>query len=350
MRLASPEERPAAAGGDVTGAPAQFTSGLGWTHVDVGAFAKFIGIGTILMDSLLLPFEVVKNRIQVVRHPAGLFSTGRSLYRAFGFAGLFRGWVPGVIGSLPSQVTHLLLYEYLKERLARTIPFEVRTPMQAHMVNAVVPFLSVAMTDVVSVALFVPGEVVMIRMQVSGMDADVGRFERARDVVRGIWSTAGVRGFFRGYGASLTLMMPTTGMWWSVYEVVKTLLVTTPYLNHLRRAVGLREADVRSFTDVHGEAEDPLVHSISGFAAGMLSSAAFLPLDVVKTRVQAYQTGGNPVPEHRNVWVSLRTTYRTEGVRALFKGFLPRVFSASLISALYSSGYEQVKRISKPAE
>src|SRR3989338_4975856 len=125
-----PSSSPLPEGSGRSSPPAQYTSGLGWTHVDTGAFAKYIGVGTIVMDSLLLPFEVVKNRIQVVRHPAGLFSTGRSLFRTFGFAGLFRGWVPGVLGSLPSQVTHLMLYEYLKERLAHLIPPQGRTPLQ----------------------------------------------------------------------------------------------------------------------------------------------------------------------------------------------------------------------------
>ena len=77
-----------------------------------------------------------------------------------------------------------------------------------------------------------------------------------------------------------------------------------------------------------GKALTPGQSMVSGFSAACVGPLATGPMDVIKTRLQSQggvaASAGAP-PKYRGFLHALATIPREEGVRALWKGMLPRL-------------------------
>jgi solute carrier family 25 citrate transporter 1 len=78
-----------------------------------------------------------------------------------------------------------------------------------------------------------------------------------------------------------------------------------------------------------GKALTPGQSMVSGFSAACIGPVATGPMDVIKTRLQAQgkagSGGGGGRTRYTGVLHALATIPREEGVRALWKGLLPRL-------------------------
>ncbi len=134
-------------------------------------------------------------------------------------------------------------------------------------------------------------------------------------VAREIWATSGVRGFYRGYVASIVVYAPTSACWWGMYGNARRVLSDT--------AIGQWHI-----------ARD----AMSGALAGLSAAFVTIPLDTVKTRVQTTQRGLSST----RVALDL---YKAEGVRGFYRGLLPRMLSMAPTSTILVVTYELVKRL-----
>ncbi|GAV53895.1 hypothetical protein ZYGR_0AK03970 [Zygosaccharomyces rouxii] len=93
-----------------------------------------------------------------------------------------------------------------------------------------------------------------------------------------------------------------------------------------------------------GRLGDTQIVAISGAIAGFLSGVAVCPLDVAKTRLQAQgmQTQ-NENKYYRGMFGTLRTIYRDEGPRGMYKGLVPIVLGYFPTWMIYFSVYEFCK-------
>ena len=105
----------------------------------------------------------------------------------------------------------------------------------------------------------VPTEVVKQRSQTSSH----GSWTVAKDV----WSSAGLRGFYRGFGSTVAREIPFTCLQFPMYERFKLLLAR-------RRTASGRVKDLPAF-----EA------ACCGSVAGGIAAGLTTPLDVAKTRI-----------------------------------------------------------------
>lgn len=66
---------------------------------------------------------------------------------------------------------------------------------------------------------------------------------------------------------------------------------------------------------------------ISGSVGGFVGTALNTPFDVVKSRIQGATKplAGGPPPKYNWTYPALGVIMREEGVRALYKGFVPKV-------------------------
>ncbi|KAJ9093174.1 hypothetical protein QFC21_006491 [Naganishia friedmannii] len=81
-----------------------------------------------------------------------------------------------------------------------------------------------------------------------------------------------------------------------------------------------------------------MYHSmLAGAGAGLVSSIATCPLDVIKTRLQASSAPGETV---KNL---LTTIYRTHGVRGLYRGLGPTILGYLPTWGIYFSVYDDIK-------
>ena len=66
-----------------------------------------------------------------------------------------------------------------------------------------------------------PLDVVKTRLQAQHASRDAKHYEGARLTVARIWRQAGFKGFYRGLGPTVTGYLPTWGIYFTVYDLVK---------------------------------------------------------------------------------------------------------------------------------
>ncbi len=175
------------------------------------------------------------------------------------------------------------------------------------MSNLYAPLLAGLLADAASVALYVPGDIVVQRLQLK--DSPYTGFF---DACRQIWRTDGLPGFFRGFGATFFTSGVASSLWWMIYENTKSKLYaseaesvkakqqldlvkryTTDGMQPLDAAVvdaataaaAVSPAQPRTlWSDL--TAVNRMPQFSAGFIAGTLTSCAVNPFDVVKTRLQ----------------------------------------------------------------
>ncbi len=178
--------------------------------------------------------------------------------------------------------------------------------------------LAGASASCVTQILVVPVDVISQRLMVQSAPT-AGGGAVGKDVVyrngwaaaRGILATEGVRGLYRGAGASLAIFVPSSGLWWGAYGAYQHVLWS------------LREAA----TAAPPSAADVVpVQTLAAMCAGATSGLLTTPLDVVKTRLQtAPFVPGKARPTFRSVAARL---LQEEGALGLLRGVGPRITSA----------------------
>lgn len=129
-----------------------------------------------------------------------------------------------------------------------------------------------------------------------------------------------LRGLYRGLGVSMVGSAPATCLYLTSYEVSKD---------------SLQSVDVFRNSP-----------SLSYLGAGMLAEAVscvlWVPIDVVKERMQVQTKSTRQPVYYRNTAHAMRTIMKTEGLRGLYKGYVATLLSFGPFSALYFMLYEKV--------
>lgn len=261
--------------------------------------------------------------------------------REEGLRGLYRGFGITFAGSAPSACLYFTSYELSKEFLPRAFP------SLAGMPSSVVHFVSGMVAETISCVFWVPIDVIKERMQIQRSPASLHQptpaqqvyYTSANDAIRKILKGEGVRGIYRGYGATLASFGPFSALYFSFYE-------------HLK-------AFARAQTNAQSDGDLPFLWQV-GSASGAGAAASFLtsPLDLVKLRLQVQRgeraaaaanataagVTSAALPFHyRNIVDGLRTVIRTEGYRALFRGAGARMAFHAPSTALSLTLFERCK-------
>ena len=138
--------------------------------------------------------------------------------------------------------------------------------------------------------------------------------------VRSVWQSEGWRGFYRGFPAAFIGSAPASCLYFTTYESV-------------------REAVPRAFP---AAAFFPAaVHLFSGLAAEAASCILWVPIDVVKERMQVQNATG--AVYYSNTRDAIRQIMRREGLIGLYRGYGATIASFGPFSALYFAFYERLK-------
>ena len=144
----------------------------------------------------------------------------------------------------------------------------------------------------------------------------------------------GVRGLYRGFGASVATFVPSSAIWWSAYGAYQKAL--------WHQYEGLTGRQASGELQARSPSEVVAVQTSSALLAGCTSAILTNPLDVVKTRLQvaARQRSGQQ-PSFRAIAQQLLAE---EGARGLLRGVAPRITSTALWSTCMVTTYEFLKR------
>lgn len=226
-------------------------------------------------SALLHAFELMTTRMQVKgdyrlsalrKEVNAVHADGgvRSFYRGYGFA---------VLMNVPIELIYRTTYDYNCRSLGRS------------------PFLAGFFADTLISVFQVPTEVITQRLQISP------RGTSAATVIKDLYKSDGLRGFYRTLNIALLVHPFQAGAWWYVYEATR------------RRTEGSV--------------------LLSSAAASIVVSAMFNPVQVVKTQLQTGQTRFTgpqlfaQVVKTRKGRMTLATAgLATAMTRAVFEGFI----------------------------
>uniref|UniRef100_K3X8A2 Mitochondrial carrier protein n=1 Tax=Globisporangium ultimum (strain ATCC 200006 / CBS 805.95 / DAOM BR144) TaxID=431595 RepID=K3X8A2_GLOUD len=174
--------------------------------------------------------------------------------------GLYRGVGVNLIGSAPAMTLYLSTYEASRDALQQVEFFQQRPSLS---------YLSAGMAaQAVSCVLWVPIDVIKQRMQVqtqarAGANPSI-YYRSTAHAMQMIAKTEGVRGFYKGFVASMVSFGPYSSLYFMLYEKNKAMAKAYLGAEHL-----------------------PPQFTLAG-AALASATASFLtnPLDLVKLRIQ----------------------------------------------------------------
>eukprot|EP00271_Cylindrocystis_brebissonii_P003130 TRINITY_DN13887_c0_g1_i1.p1 TRINITY_DN13887_c0_g1~~TRINITY_DN13887_c0_g1_i1.p1 ORF type:complete len:347 (+),score=29.61 TRINITY_DN13887_c0_g1_i1:479-1519(+) len=310
---------------------------VNWENLDK---TKFFVVGTGLFSGVtaaLYPFSVIKTRLQVSGAAAGsiestAFGTVRSIARAEGLPGFYRGFGTVVAGTIPGRVVFLSTLEVVKGTVMKaTADMDLSETTSAALASGAGGLCASMATQTV----VVPIDVISSRLMAQGRPDWSGhtRYKGGWDALRTILRTEGVIGLYRGFGMSMITYAPSSATWWSTYGASQRILWS---------ALGYGDEGRRIEAPSSGMVV--LVQAVGGTCAGGAAAIVTTPLDTVKTRIQVLQTEGGATSP--SVSATVRDLLKEHGLKGFYRGLGPRWASMALWGTCMITCYEFLKRLS----
>ncbi len=147
---------------------------------------------------------------------------------------------------------------------------------------------------------------------------------------RKMWSTQGIRSFYRGLPMGLVGMFPYSAIDLTTYE-------------YLKRFVTNRNAAARHCHEDDAAPGNIMTAGIGAFS-GALGASVVYPINLLRTRLQSQGTAIHP-PTYTGVWDVTARTFQGEGFRGLFKGITPNLLKVVPAVSITYVVYDNSKRI-----
>ena len=161
------------------------------------------------------------------------------------------------------------------------------------------------------------------------------------DAIRSIFKYEGVRGFYRGLLPNVALVGPQAGATFVSYELFKRAW-TVFFDTSDPRA---KAASSSSSSNATRPSTGIICNLAAGAFSGIFSKSLIYPLDSIKKRlqVQGFEEARNKFGStrvYRGVIDCTMKIVREETVFGLYKGFLPSIYKAAVVTALNFAFYE----------
>nr|CAG4634888.1 EOG090X08ST [Alona affinis] len=267
----------------------------------------------------LYPFTLVKTRLQIQRGTEvykGTYDAFRKIIKYEGTRGLYKGFWVNVF-SIVSGAFYVLTYENVRHILQANNVTDTR-------IRALV---GGGCASLVGQTIIVPIDVVSQRLMMIGQKVDGQAEPNARQsssktrlalaITKDVYHRDGLRGFYRGYAASLFTYVPSSALWWTFYHMYQDKLhgIFPSWFSHLG------------------------IQCTSAVMGGLTTTVIINPLDIVRARLQVQQLD--------SIGQTFRILWREEGLQSMFtKGLTARLMMSVLYSFSIIVGYESVKRFS----
>ncbi|GAQ89807.1 calcium-binding mitochondrial carrier protein [Klebsormidium nitens] len=238
------------------------------------------------------------------------------IYKEGGVQGFFRGNGINVLKVAPESAIKFAAFEMLKPILCRYFTSSLPKQGEAPRISTAGRVVSGGLAGMIAQTAIYPLEVVKTRIQTA--PSSVPRPTLLRCAAE-VYSSAGLRGFFRGLGASLAGVFPYAGLDLAVYETLKAQVEKSTW------------AESGTLTQLG-----------CGTASGALGATAVYPLQVVRTRLQASLRGD---PHGYTGMVDCFTKIlNEEGPRAFYKGLAPNLLKVVPAASITYVVYEGCKK------
>lgn len=228
------------------------------------------------------------------------FDCAIKVFRNEGFFGMYRGSAVNLLLIMPEKAIKLAANDTLRHMLSQDGQLSLARGLLA---GAGAGFFQVIVTT--------PMEMLKIHGQDAGRLAAASmngkgtmtiQSKSTFAVAKDLLYTKGPLGLYKGLGATLARDIPFSVIYFPLFA----------YLNGL----GLQRSD---------DTRSPFyVSLLAGMVAGATAACAVNPLDVVKTRIQTLTKSASD-EDYKGITDAVRRIHRDEGIRAFFRGAVPRM-------------------------
>jgi len=289
--------------------------------------------GMLVTSLSLSPLSVVKVRVQAdslssAGSQSSLVQVTKDIYRTGGLRAFWRGTGTGLVMAVPSSALYMTCYEASRDVISESFSdqYKFYAPMAAGF-----------WSRVVTGTLTNPLEVVRMRQQAGS--TNFGILSSLRHIVQ----TTGGRGLYQGLVPSLIRDAPFSAIYWGWLEHCKTSIISAnpgaPFTT-IDYASGSK--DVVNGKEVAGEGTvqlGVLGMFVAAGSAGVVSAIVTHPFDIIKTRAQVSEVGGE------SAWGAALKAVRREGPLVLYRGLGLRLLTILPGSGIMMTTYDLVKRL-----
>lgn len=170
---------------------------------------------TLVHDAVMVPVEVVKQRMQMYKSPFKTsLSCARHILRAEGLKAFYRSYFTQLTMNLPYNALHFVTYEYMQDLTNRQRQYDPK----AHVISG---GIAGAVASAVTTPLDVCKTLLNTQEKLALVAANSDRVTGLIDASKVVYKCCGFRGYFQGMQARVVVAMPSTAISWSVYEFFK---------------------------------------------------------------------------------------------------------------------------------
>jgi solute carrier family 25, member 44 len=276
----------------------------------------------------------------------GAVYTVREVVAHDGLRGLYKGFGTVVSGLIPARMLYMAVLESTKAGTLSTLT-TLNPQLSETAAASAASFVAGAAASLAGQLVVVPVDVVSQRLMIMGP-----RRINGRQLTQQILKSEGIRGLYRGFGASVATFVPSSAIWWSAYGAWQTILWLN--IDTIRGNSTISSQAPARHHHHRSDAEIIGVQLVAGVLTGFTSAVLTNPLDVIKTRMQtaghdAGSGGGGGVVDaacHRSSWQGTASSLlRKEGMQGFFKGVAPRMVNTAVWGTAMVTTYEFLKRL-----
>lgn len=311
----------------------------GWDEIDP---VKYYFISPALFFCVrfsLHPFTLIKTRLQMQRmitsgseglhmvQYKGTFDALQKITRYEGVRALYKGFGVATLGMISGQI-YITTYERIRQQIADAND-ELQLVGVDH-IDFVRNGLAGGTSSLLAQLIVNPVDIVsQKRMMHTGLahklpGGCMGHLS-VFEMIKLIMKKDGLRGFYKGLGASVAVNAPSSAVWWGSYGYFRDRMLK-------KVKEGTLEFQIPRM----------VVEAGAGASAGVVSTILTNPMDVARTRLQVE----GRIKDGNSLASTLRLMWREEGPMSLFKGLGARLLASVPSSIMVITVYELVKRLS----
>ncbi|XP_051572203.1 solute carrier family 25 member 44-like [Myxocyprinus asiaticus] len=290
-----------------------------WEDLDKRKFYSFGVFMTMAIRATVYPATLIRTRLQVQKGKslyAGTYDAFLKILRAEGLRGLYRGFMVNTFTLISGQA-YITTYELVRKYVSNYSKD-----------NTLKSLVAGGSASLVAQSITVPIDVISQQLMMQGQGEHLSRFKTAsgarhplsfgqsRDIIAQIFAADGIRGFYRGYVASLLTYIPNSAVWWPFYHF---------YAEQLSKMAP-------------SDCPHLVLQAVAGPLAAATASTVTNPMDVVRARVQ--------VEGRTSIFETFNQLIREEGFWGMTKGLSARIISSTPTAIVMVVGYETLKKLS----
>ncbi|XP_056098372.1 solute carrier family 25 member 44b [Rhinichthys klamathensis goyatoka] len=294
-----------------------------WEDLDKRKFYSFGVFMTMAIRVTVYPATLIRTRLQVQKGKSlytGTYDAFCKILRAEGLRGLYRGFMVTTFTLISGQA-YITTYELVRKYVSNYSKD-----------NTLKSLVAGGSASLVAQSITVPIDVISQHLMMQGQGEHLTRFKikpetgfeakhsvffgQTRCIIGQMFAADGIRGFYRGYVASLLTYIPNSAVWWPFYHFYAEQLSKMAPSNcpHL------------------------VLQAMAGPLAAATASTVTNPMDVIRARVQ--------VEGRTSVIETFNQLIREEGFWGMTKGLSARIISSTPTAIVMVVGYETLKKLS----